>query len=138
MDRDLVRHHGGCHCGSVRFEVLAPAHLTVIDCNCSICVKKQNKHFIVPLSHFKLVKGHDILKTYTFNTHKAKHNFCSNCGVQPFYIPRSNPDGYGIAPHCLDEGTVKKITHEKFDGKNWEKTIEKKSHIINYSKDNKK
>ncbi|KAK4302793.1 hypothetical protein Pmani_025141 [Petrolisthes manimaculis] len=124
-----VRHQGGCHCGAIRFEVMAPSTLTVIDCNCSVCVKKQNKHFIVPLGNFKLLKGHDALKTYTFNTHTAKHNFCSNCGVQAFYIPRSNPNGYGVAIHCLDEGTVKKVKYEKFDGKNWEQAMEKNPHI---------
>ncbi|XP_045624607.1 centromere protein V isoform X2 [Procambarus clarkii] len=112
-----VRHEGGCHCGAVRFQVLGPHTPTVRDCNCSICVKKQNKHFIVPSSCFKLLQGHDSLTTYTFNTHTAKHTFCSTCGVQSFYIPRSNPDGYGIVPHCLDSGTVRKVKYEKFDGK---------------------
>ncbi|XP_071551221.1 centromere protein V-like [Panulirus ornatus] len=121
-ENGLVRHQGGCHCGAVRFEVLAPSVLTVIDCNCSICVKKQNKHFLVPLNHFKLVSGHDALQTYTFNTHSAKHNFCSSCGVQPFFIPRSSPTSYGIAPHCLDGSTVKKINFEKVNGKNRDRT----------------
>lgn len=37
---------------------------------------------------------------------------------------RSNPDGYGVAPHCLDPGTVEHITGENFDGQNWEQQIE--------------
>jgi len=60
---------------------------------------KSNIHFIVPGSRFKLVKGSDNLTAYTFNTHQAKHLFCSTCGVQSFYVPRSNPDGYGMT--CL-------------------------------------
>ena len=56
---------------------------------------KQNHHFIVPKANFRLMKGKDAIKTYTFNTHKAQHMFCSICGVQSFYIPRSNQDGYG-------------------------------------------
>ncbi|KAG7156999.1 Centromere protein V-like 2 [Homarus americanus] len=63
--------------------------------SCSLCVKKQNKHFIVPFSQFKLLKGHDSLTTYSFNTHAAKHNFCSTCGVQPFFIPSTDQSGYG-------------------------------------------
>ncbi|XP_032072966.1 centromere protein V [Thamnophis elegans] len=119
----LVKHTGGCHCGAVRFEVWASDNLHVFDCNCSICVKKQNRHFIVPASHFKLLKGADHLTTYTFNTHAAQHTFCKTCGVQSFYTPRSNPDGYGIAPHCLDEGTITKITVEPINGKEWEKAV---------------
>lgn len=117
-------HTGGCHCDAIRFEVLAPKRLVVYNCNCSICLKKQNKHFIVPKSKFTLIKGEDNLTTYTFNTHQAKHTFCRTCGVQCFYTPRSNPDGYGVAPHCLDPGTVEHITVENFDGQNWEQQIE--------------
>ena len=63
--------------------------------SCSICAMKSNLHFVVPSSKFRLIKGSESLQTYTFNTHKAKHMFCKICGVQSFYIPRSNPDGYG-------------------------------------------
>ena len=48
---NLITHHGGCHCGQVRFEVLAPANIEVLDCNCSICAKKGFLHLIVPRSH---------------------------------------------------------------------------------------
>ncbi|XP_063152169.1 centromere protein V [Candoia aspera] len=130
----LVKHTGGCHCGAVRFEVWASDNLHVFDCNCSICVKKQNRHFIVPASHFKLLKGADSLSTYTFNTHCAQHTFCKTCGVQSFYTPRSNPDGYGIAPHCLDEGTITKITVEPINGKEWEKAVKAHPTIRNMSK----
>nr|XP_027238513.1 centromere protein V-like isoform X1 [Penaeus vannamei] len=138
MDSDLVKYTGGCHCGAVRYEVWAPAVLNVIDCNCSICVKKQGRHFIVPLNQFKLLKGHDSLKTYSFNTHMAKHNFCITCGIHPFYIPRSNPDGYGVILSSLDDVTLKKVKMEKFDGKNWESAMQKNSHISGYSKPGKK
>ncbi|XP_054857267.1 centromere protein V [Eublepharis macularius] len=130
----LVKHTGGCHCGAVRFEVWAPADLHVFDCNCTICVKKQNRHFIVPASRFKLLEGADNLTAYTFNTHCAQHTFCKTCGVQSFYTPRSNPDGYGIAPHCLDEGTVRSITMEAINGKEWEKAIKAHPTIKSLSK----
>jgi hypothetical protein len=132
----LVAHKGGCHCGRVRFEVKAPATLKVIDCNCSICTKKQNRHFIVPASRFKLIQGENNLTTYSFNNHVAKHMFCKTCGVQSFYSPRSNPDGYGISPHCLDPGTVEKIEMETFDGQNWEKAMEEHKTLRDRSKDN--
>jgi len=32
MSVDLVKHTGGCHCGKVRFEVLAKAELKAYDC----------------------------------------------------------------------------------------------------------
>ncbi|XP_055992432.1 centromere protein V [Sorex fumeus] len=131
----LVKHTGGCHCGAVRFEVWASADLHIFDCNCSICKKKQNRHFIVPASRFKLLKGADSLTTYTFNTHKAQHTFCKKCGVQSFYTPRSNPGGFGIAPHCLDEGTVRSVVIEEFNGSNWEKAVKEHKTIKNMSKE---
>ncbi|TRY70402.1 hypothetical protein TCAL_02414 [Tigriopus californicus] len=122
---DLMKHIGGCHCGQIEFEVQAPVEVNAISCNCSVCHMKQNIHFIVPNHHFKLTKGNDKLTTYTFNTHQAKHTFCSICGVQSFYTPRSNPDGKGIMPHCIKYNTIKKIHITDFNGDQWEQEIEK-------------
>ncbi|GFS81598.1 centromere protein V [Nephila pilipes] len=89
----LVKHSGGCHCGAVRFTVLASSKITIYVCNCSICTKKQIKGFIVSDENFELLQGKDNLIQYTFNTGGAKHLFCKTCGVQSFYKPRSNPEG---------------------------------------------
>ena len=59
-------HTGGCHCGRVRFEVVAPAKLEVADCNCSMCSKFGYLHLIVPADRFKLVSGREALSTYSF------------------------------------------------------------------------
>lgn len=123
---------GACHCKAVEFQVYAPIDLVVWKCNCSICLMKQNHHFIVPKEKFKLVKGHDQLILYTFNTHIAKHYFCKICGVQSFYSPRSNPDGFAITFNCL---TNKKSSFkiQEFNGDEWEETI-KIADISKFSK----
>ncbi|MDH5445068.1 MAG: GFA family protein [Gammaproteobacteria bacterium] len=121
---DTITHHGGCHCGAVRYEVDAPADLEVTECNCSICSKSGSLHLIVNSDRFRLLKGEDNLITYTFDTHEAKHYFCKNCGIKSFYIPRSHPEGFSVNARCLDEGTVQSMTISQFDGKNWEKNIE--------------
>lgn len=118
----MLTHTGGCHCGRVRFEVLAPARFEVTDCDCSICSKSGYLHLIVPQRRFRLVSGADVLTTYEFNTKTAKHLFCSVCGIKSFYVPRSHPDGYSVNARCLDDGTVDEMTVVKSDGKNWEKT----------------
>ena len=41
-------HTGGCHCGRVRFEVMAPAAIEVDECDCSICRRFGYLHLIVP------------------------------------------------------------------------------------------
>jgi hypothetical protein len=116
-------HSGGCHCGAVRFEVEAPGHLEITECNCSICSKTGYWHLIVPKTRFNLLSGADHLETYTFDTHEAKHLFCRTCGIKSFYIPRSHPDGISVNARCLDEGTVTSMNFEQFDGRHWEENI---------------
>jgi hypothetical protein len=116
----LVTHRGGCHCGAVAFEVLAPARLVVQDCNCSICSASGYWHLIVPGPRFTLLRGADALTEYTFGTGVARHLFCRMCGIKSFYVPRSNPDGYSVNARCLDRSTVESIVVEPFDGQNWE------------------
>ena len=45
---------GGCHCGAVRFEVLAPEEIEAKECNCSICRKAGYLHLIVDKERFRL------------------------------------------------------------------------------------
>ena len=113
---------GGCHCGRVRFRVKTEK-LEAIDCNCSICNKKGFLHLIVEKDAFELLSGAEDLTTYTFNTGVAKHTFCSICGVQAFYTPRSHPEGVDVNPRCLDQG-LDGFTIEPFDGQNWEARVE--------------
>jgi hypothetical protein len=119
---DMITHTGGCHCGRVRFEVLAPASIEVTNCNCSICSKAGYLHLVVPADRFKLLAGRDSLSTYTFNTGTAKHLFCYVCGIKSFYVPRSHPDGFSVNARCLNEGTVLAMTIRESNGRDWEKT----------------
>jgi hypothetical protein len=114
-----MQYLGSCHCGAVTFSVEAPESVEVEQCNCSICTKSGFLHLIVPQSRFELLSGENELTTYTFNTGVAKHYFCSRCGIKPFYIPRSNPDGIDINVNCLDSKPAD-IRIVQFDGRNWE------------------
>ncbi|HMK87171.1 MAG TPA: GFA family protein [Steroidobacteraceae bacterium] len=116
----MVTHSGGCHCGRVRFEVLAPAELEVADCNCSICSKSGYLHLIVRAERFTLLRGRDALCTYSFNTHVAQHHFCSHCGIKSFYVPRSHPDGISVNARCIDSPTIESMRIIPFNGVDWE------------------
>jgi hypothetical protein len=119
---------GSCHCGAVRFEVEAPATIVCRDCNCSICSKSGILHLIVPKSRFKLLAGEKALNTYTFNTGVAQHYFCRRCGIKPFYIPRSNPDGIDVNVRCLDSQPEHMVI-EPFDGQHWEQNADSLKHL---------
>lgn len=110
---------GGCHCGAVRFEVEAAEAVEVEDCNCSICAKSGFLHLIVPRANFTLRSGGDQLTLYRFNTGVAQHLFCRVCGIKPFYVPRSNPDGVDVNLRCLDV-SPSSVTVMPFDGQHWE------------------
>jgi len=112
---EFVVHRGGCHCGSVRFEVDAPARIAALECNCSICRMTGFLHLIVPAARFRLLQGAQFLSEYTFNTGVAKHRFCRVCGIKSFYVPRSNPDGIDVNVHCLDTATIESVAVSLFD-----------------------
>ena len=111
---------GGCHCGAVRFAVQCTDAVEIEDCNCSICAKTGFLHLIVPRARFRLLAGEEMLTVYRFNTGVAEHKFCRVCGVKPFYIPRSNPDGVDVNVRALDDGHGLTLNIVMFDGKNWE------------------
>ncbi|PAV75375.1 hypothetical protein WR25_14855 [Diploscapter pachys] len=122
-DSNDIVHEGSCHCGKVKWVMRAPRVLQCVRCNCSICKKKSLIHYIVKREKFTLVQGGDKLKTYTFNTGVAQHRFCKKCGVQSFYIPRSNPNSISVMPNCIDSNTVDSIELSDFEGQNWDEAI---------------
>lgn len=122
-------HTATCHCGAVAAEVEAPADIEVVECNCSMCERVGFLHLIVPRNRFRILRGTDMITTYTFNTGVAKHMFCKICGVKPFYVPRSNPDGFSVNARCLDRSTVRSMRVKPFDGRNWEQSAGAVAHL---------
>ncbi len=114
---------GGCHCGAVRFRVTGDLD-RVASCNCSICSKKGFLHLIVRPENFELLRGKDQLTTYRFGTRTAAHMFCRVCGVQPFYVPRSDPDKIDVNVRCLNGIDLASLPVRAFDGRNWEEAMQ--------------
>jgi hypothetical protein len=112
---------GGCHCGRVRFRVMADL-AGVTECNCTICSKKGFLHLIVPPERFKIVSGK--LTIYRFNTGVAQHMFCRHCGVHPFYVPRSDPDKIDVNVRCLEDVDLGGLAINRFDGRHWEAAMQ--------------
>ncbi|NMP16744.1 GFA family protein [Thalassotalea sp. Y01] len=120
---------GGCHCQTVRFEIEVEEQPYLTDCNCSMCTKTGFIHLIIPKQQFNLLSGEHDLQLYRFNSKVAKHYFCKHCGVESFYIPRSNPDGYSVNARCLDTDDWQNWPIDKFDGQNWQQNAAKLSHL---------
>jgi hypothetical protein len=77
-------HHGGCHCGAVRYQVDLDLEADAITCNCSMCGRAGTLLQFVPDAAFKLEQGESNLTDYQFNKHYIHHVFCKTCGIKPF------------------------------------------------------
>ena len=100
------------------------AELRAVRCNCTICTKKGFLHLIVAGDDLHVSQGRAALREYQFGTHTARHLFCGTCGIHPFYVPRSHPDGYSVNVHALDSAEVRaQFVIEDFDGQNWEQSV---------------
>ena len=98
-----AKHRLTCHCGAV--ELLLDLPDGIVDprqCDCSMCRRKGAIVASVPLDAISIVKGQDILRLYQFNTHTAKHYFCSQCGIYTHHQRRSQPHLYGYNVGCLE------------------------------------
>jgi len=124
-----MKHTGTCHCGAVVIEIDAPTKIDVYECNCSMCERTGFLHLIVSKDNFRLLQGKQALTTYTFNTGIAQHYFCKHCGCKPYYIPRSNPDGFSVNLRCLEKSGFQTINLLPFDGQNWESQGKDLAHL---------
>lgn len=92
---------GSCHCGTVTFRI--DAEITELTtCDCSLCVKKNAVMAKVHESALTILSGEEALSLYQWNTRRAKHYFCSRCGIYTFHRKRAAPDHYGVNVFCLD------------------------------------
>jgi len=97
----VSKHVGSCHCGGIRFTL----HCQLVElttCDCSLCVKRNALMVKVPEAALRLDEGAELLATYQWNSMRAKHHFCSRCGIYVFHRKRSAPDHFGVNIFCLD------------------------------------
>lgn len=108
---------GSCHCGAVRFRVDAEI-VELTTCDCSLCVKKNALMAKVPEQALTVLDGAAMLTLYQWNTHRAKHYFCSHCGIYVFHRKRAAPDHFGINVFCLENFDVTSVPVRATEGAN--------------------
>jgi hypothetical protein len=112
-------HHGGCHCGAVRYHAELDLAKPALTCNCSICSRSGTMLSFIPASKFTLEKGGDQLTSYQFNKRHIDHLFCRTCGIKSFARGKG-PDGsdmVAVNVRCLDDVDLTAIPTHAFDGK---------------------
>lgn len=116
----MTQYSGSCHCGKIAFDFTTEAPITsALSCNCSICQKRGTLLTFGPRDQLKLRTSEDKLITYTFNTHKIQHHFCSTCGCAPF-SEGDHPGGGKMAAvnvRCLDDFDISALEINFHDGK---------------------
>ena len=115
---DPRTYQGGCHCGRVRYEATSDL-AQVVDCNCSICIKRGALWAFVKAPQFTLLKGDDALTDYQFARKKIHHLFCDNCGVGSYSrgIAPNGEDTFAVNIRCLDDVDISTLKVTPFDGK---------------------
>jgi hypothetical protein len=56
----------------------------------------------VPEQTLRVVSGRDQLTLYQWNSRRARHYFCSRCGIYVFHRKRAAPDHFGVNVLCLE------------------------------------
>jgi hypothetical protein len=108
---------GSCHCGTVRFRIeSAIAELTT--CDCSLCARRNAVMVKVPENCLTVLEGEAVLSVYQWNTRRAKHYFCSRCGIYVFHRKRSTPDHFGVNVFCLEDFDATSVPVRATEGAN--------------------
>jgi hypothetical protein len=94
---------GSCLCGSVAYEVDAPAG-PIIHCHCQTCRKTHGSAFSsltnVPREHFRFIKGEELLRAFESSPGKLRR-FCTQCGSH-IVAERVNRPTVLLRLGCLD------------------------------------
>ena len=109
---------GSCHCGAVQFTVEGEPD-QALECNCSHCARKGFLLWFVPRTALSVTQGEAGMTTYTFNKHAIQHQFCPQCGCQPFGIGKGQ-DGAEVAAinlRALDDFELDAVPRVPFNGR---------------------
>jgi len=119
------KHHGSCHCGAVRYEVVLDLAKGVSRCNCTICTKVAATGALTKPDSFTLLSGKESLGTYEWGAKISKRHFCKHCGVHVYgagHLAEIGGDFVSVNVNTLEdvELTALDVTH--WDGRrnNWE------------------
>jgi hypothetical protein len=110
---------GSCHCKAVAFEFDAEFDADIdsaVQCDCSMCKRRNAVMLRLPQEKFRLLKGADALTLYQWNTRVAKHYFCKHCGIYTHHQTRTRPDLFGVNLGCVDAMDARALRIDRAEG----------------------
>ena len=108
---------GSCHCGGVRFRLDWPID-ELTTCDCSLCAMRGAVMAKVPETALEVTAGEELLTLYQWNTRRARHYFCSRCGIYVFHRKRAAPDHFGVNARCLHDFDLAAVPVQETEGAN--------------------
>jgi len=70
----------------------------------------------VPEQALTVLDGEAMLTLYQWNTRRAKHYFCRQCGIYVFHRKRAAPDHFGVNVFCLEDFDLTSIPVRATEG----------------------
>lgn len=113
-------YQGSCHCGSIKFEFESEKIESALQCNCSICIRKNaimSKRPVEP-ENFTLLKGKELLSLYQWGDEDVNHYFCQKCGIYPFHDTTIEPGKFRVNLACVEGIEPRMLEIVEFDGRN--------------------
>ena len=115
-----MKYKGSCHCKAVQFEFESNSIDEALQCNCSICIRKNAimSKQSYGANEFTLLSGEENLGTYHWGDHDVNHHFCKTCGIYPFHDTSYDPGKYRINLGSVDDIDARELEIVHFDGRN--------------------
>lgn len=115
----MISYQGSCHCGAVRFRFQSEPITDALQCNCSICIRKNaimSSAYYQP-QDFELLAGQDAMAVYHFGDHDVNHHFCKTCGIYPFHDSIYEPGKYRVNLGCVEGIEPRELNIRQYDGR---------------------
>lgn len=115
-----MKYKGSCHCKAVTFEFESAEIKQALQCNCSICARKNAIMSLKSYDHtvFTLLGGKENLATYHWGDCDVNHYFCKSCGIYPFHDTTYDPGVYRVNLGCVEGIEPRALDITYFDGRN--------------------
>ena len=123
-DKNPSKHHGSCHCGDVKYEVVIdPTQAS--RCNCSVCTKLGVTTSIVKPDAFTLLVDESTLASFTRFPEIANRYFCKRCHVLVFgkgHLEEVGGDFVSVNLNTIDDFDPLQASFVYWDGRhdNWQ------------------
>lgn len=72
--------------------------------------------YFVPPENMHIDAEPEVMSTYTFGTHIAKHHFCSRCGIYAFHEAMRKPGHFRVNLGCVEGLDAPNLPFDVFDG----------------------